>query len=58
MVACVPMDSHFQCKGLLEDLFWDRVSPCDAGWPETCYVDQDGLELIEIHLPLLPECCD
>lgn len=25
---------------------------------ELCYVDQAGLELIEIHLPLPPECLD
>lgn len=27
---------------------------CNLG----CPVDQAGLQLTEIHLPLLPECCD
>lgn len=25
---------------------------CNPGWPRTCYLDQSGLQLIEIHLPL------
>ena len=33
--------------------FRDRVSFCSPGWPETYYVDQDSLKLIEIQL-LLP----
>jgi hypothetical protein len=29
-----------------------------TGWPRTQYVDQAGLELSEIHLPLPPEFWD
>jgi hypothetical protein len=37
----------------------DRVSLCNSpGCPGTCYVDQTGLELTEIPLPLPPECWD
>ena len=32
----------------------DRVSLCSPGCPETCSVDQAGLELTEIRLPLPP----
>jgi hypothetical protein len=39
-------------------LFQDRVSQHSSGCPGTQYVDQDGLELTEIHLPLPPECRD
>ena len=28
------------------------------GWPGTCYVDQAGLKLTEIYLPLPPESWD
>jgi hypothetical protein len=35
--------------------FWDRVSLCSPGWPGTCFVDQAGLELTEICLPLPPQ---
>ena len=34
----------------------DRVSQCCPGCPETCSVDQAGLELTGIHVPLPPEC--
>ena len=36
-------------------LFWDRVLPCDSGWPRTLsidHIDQAGLELVAICLPL------
>jgi hypothetical protein len=36
----------------------DRVSLRSLGCPKTLYVDQDGLELTEIHPPLLPKCWD
>ena len=36
--------------------FWDRVSLCSFGCPGTCYVDQAGLELTELNLPLHPKC--
>ena len=35
--------------------FQDRVSLCSPGCPGTRSVDQAGLELTEIHLPLPPE---
>jgi hypothetical protein len=37
-------------------LFLDRVLLCIPGCPGTHCVDQAGLELREIHLPLFPEC--
>lgn len=36
--------------------FWDWISLCSPGCPRTSYVEQSWLQLIEIHLPLLPEC--
>ena len=36
--------------------FQDRVSLCSLGCPGTYSVHQAGLELLEIHLPLPPEC--
>ena len=30
----------------------DRVSLCSPGWPETHFIDQAGLELMEVHLPI------
>jgi hypothetical protein len=43
-------------KGLALFLFFpDRVSLCNLGCPRTCCVDQAGLELTEIRLPLPPE---
>lgn len=30
-----------------------KISQCSSVWPRTHYVDQAGLELKEIHLPLL-----
>lgn len=30
--------------------FWDIVLLCSCGWLGTCYLDQAGLKLIEIHL--------
>jgi hypothetical protein len=38
-------------------VFWiGFLSLCNS--PGTNFVDQTGLELIEIHLPLPPECWD
>ena len=31
---------------------------CNPGYPGTHSVDQAGLELTDIHLPLPPECWD
>ena len=39
-------------------IFQDRVSLCSPGYSGTHIVDQAGLELIEIHLPLPPDCWD
>lgn len=39
-------------------LFWHMVSPYSTGCPETLNVDQDGLEITEIHLPYPPQCWD
>lgn len=38
--------------------FFETVSLCNPVWLGTCYVDQTGLEIIEIHLPLSPKCWD
>lgn len=40
------------------DFGLDSISVHSPGWPEseTLYVDQVGLELTEIPLPLSPEC--
>jgi hypothetical protein len=38
---------HFLCFVLQ-----DRVSLCSSGCSRTCSVDQAGLKLTEIHLPL------
>jgi hypothetical protein len=35
-------------------VFQDRISQYSAGCPVTCFVDQAGLKLREIHLPLPP----
>jgi hypothetical protein len=48
---------HFVCLvwfGLV--VFQNRVSLWSPGYPGTQFVDQAGLELTEIHLPLLPKC--
>ena len=34
----------------------DKVSVCSPGCPGTCSVDQAGLELTEILLPVPPKC--
>lgn len=34
----------------------ERVSPCSPDWSGTFYVDQAGLELVDIYLALPPEC--
>jgi hypothetical protein len=39
---------------ILSGLFQDTVSLCSPGCPGTHSVDQAGLELTEIHLPLPP----
>jgi len=36
--------------------FWDRVSLCSAGCPGALSIDQAGLELIKISLPLPSKC--
>lgn len=36
-------------------LFGDQVLMCSPAWPETCYVDQLGHKLTEIHQSLPPE---
>jgi hypothetical protein len=36
----------------------DRISLCSLGCPGSSFIDQAGLELTEIHLPLPPECWD
>jgi len=33
----------------------EKVSLCSPGWPGTHYVDQAGLKLSEMCLPLLPK---
>uniref|UniRef100_A0A8C8ULV3 Uncharacterized protein n=1 Tax=Peromyscus maniculatus bairdii TaxID=230844 RepID=A0A8C8ULV3_PERMB len=37
-------------------VFRDRVSLCSSGYPGSHFVNQAGLELTEIHLPLPPNC--
>jgi len=39
---------HIPHIHLASFLLWDRGSLCSLGWPRTHYVDQAGLELIEI----------
>lgn len=55
---------HFQgpsCLYLLSTWFfflrWSFLL-CSSVWLDTLYVDQAGVELLEIHLPLSPECWD
>ena len=36
--------------------FLETRSPCSSTWPGAHCVDQAGLYLTEIHLPLPPEC--
>lgn len=43
----------FAC--LLGFVFQDRVSLCSPGCPETCFINQAGLELAEILLLLPPK---
>lgn len=40
---------------LLLFLFEDKIFLLAPVCPRTCYVDQTGFELPEIHLPLLPK---
>ena len=43
-------------SGLFCYYFWNRVSLCSPDWPEALYIAKVGLQLVEIHLPLLPGC--
>ena len=38
----------------IRDCVFETEAPCNPGWLRTHYVDQIGLKLTEIHLPLLP----
>lgn len=38
----------------LPHFFWKRISLCGPRWPGTQYVEQAGLKLKEIYLPLIP----
>lgn len=38
--------------------FVDRVSLCSCDWLGTCYVDEAGLKVVAIFLPLTLECWD
>ena len=42
--------------GIFVLCFWDRISLHSPGCPEAHSIDQAGLKLIEIYLPLPPEC--
>ena len=42
----------------LSYVFWNRVSLCSPSYARTISVDQAGLELTEICLPLPPEGWD
>jgi hypothetical protein len=46
----------YLCLFLFFHLFWGRASLCNIGCPGTYYVDQAGLKLTEIPLPLTLEC--
>jgi hypothetical protein len=52
------MDTNSFFPFLLLLVFQDRVSLCRPGCPGTFPVDQPGLQLTEIHLPLPQECWD
>lgn len=41
---------------LFAGLFWNRISQCSPRWPQTHYIDRNGLEPTEIHL-LVPAQC-
>ena len=59
VLAYLLAQSQWVCHGESEHgglLFQDRVSLCSPGCPGTHSVDQAGLELTEICLPLLPKC--
>jgi hypothetical protein len=45
-------------KVVLVWLFQDKVSLSSPGYPGTISVEQDGLKLLEIHLPLPPQFWD
>ena len=48
--------SGSQVLETIDFLFFETESYyCRVDWPRTCYVDQAGLEITEIHLPLLPK---
>lgn len=44
----------FVCLFCVLFLFWDRISLCHSDCPTTHAVYLAGIELTEIHLPLLP----
>ena len=48
----------FVCLLLSCFIFWVRVSLCSSGCPGTHYVNQAGLKLTEICLPLPVKCWD
>jgi hypothetical protein len=50
--------SSFYIYILFYLVFRDRISLCSLGCTGIHFVDQSGLELIEIRLPLPPECRD
>jgi hypothetical protein len=51
-------DRQIACFVCLFVCFSDRISLCGPSCPGTCSVDQAGLELVEIHLPLPLEYWD
>ena len=57
-VPCIITLPLFPHDSNIAFCFQDRGSPCSPGCPGIYSVDQAGLELIEIHLPLLPKCWD
>lgn len=48
--------SIYSALWLLLFCFYEKVLPCSLAWLGTLYGDQNGLELIEIHLPVPPQC--
>ena len=55
-VSSFPFSSSFSLV-VAVFVFLRQVSLCSPGCATTHSVDQAGLELTEIHLPLPPECC-
>ena len=55
------MDSlnlKWQISFLVCLFFWDKISLCSFGCPGAHFVEQSGLRLTKIHLPLPPKCWD